>query len=148
MSMWSGHPGHQLLCRQELRQGLRQGPAQAILRKHCHSPLSSFRIWTYHEDRTLILSGPYAMECLPHPRKDVCLSVSARLPFVLQVEREVQNLYAHDLSRRCEVEKTERSRLVSQAKRSFSREERDRKMKEAQAMSLKACNELNTLFYG
>jgi hypothetical protein len=78
----------------------------------------------------------------------MCLTASPRLPFALQVEREVQNLYAHDLSRRCEVEKTERSRLVSQAKRSFSREERDRKMKEAQAMPLKACNELNTLFYG
>lgn len=65
-----------------------------------------------------------------------------------QVEREVQNAYAYELSRRCEGEKAEKARAMNSARRSLSRDERDRRLKEAQAMPLHACNEFNTMFYG
>jgi hypothetical protein len=65
-----------------------------------------------------------------------------------QVEQDVVQAFFYDLQRRCEVEKMEKQRMVAQAKRAFSRDERNRRLQEAQGMSLDSCTRLNSYLYG
>lgn len=64
------------------------------------------------------------------------------------VEQDVVQAFFYDLQRRCEVEKMEKQRMVAQAKRAFSRDERNRRLQEAQGMSLDSCTRLNSYLYG
>jgi len=65
---------------------------------------------------------------------------------LLQVEKEVQNVYAYELSRKCEMEKAAKSRVANSARRAYSKEDRDRLTREAMAMPLDSCSTFHQLF--
>lgn len=58
---------------------------------------------------------------------------------LFNVEREVQQSFLYDLHRRCELERTEKARLLQTARRTFNREERQRRTEEAEAMAMPTC---------
>lgn len=64
------------------------------------------------------------------------------------MEREVQQAYIYDLHRRCELERTEKARQVQAARRTFNREERQKRMEEAEGMALPMCDKWTAIMRG
>jgi hypothetical protein len=67
---------------------------------------------------------------------------------LFQVEREVQQAFMHDLHRRCQMEQSEKARLVQAARRTFNREERQRRTEEAEAMVMQSCERVSAMLKG
>ncbi len=67
---------------------------------------------------------------------------------LFQVEREVQQAYMHDLHRRCQMEQNDKARLVQAARRTFNREERQRKTEEAEALPMQSCERVSAMLKG
>jgi hypothetical protein len=67
---------------------------------------------------------------------------------LFHVERDVQQAYMYDLHRRCEMERHEKARLVQAARRTFNREERQRKLEEVEGRTMAACDKWESMARG